>query len=188
MMKRARFTPEWMAYTGLLVAMQVVLGAWVQIPLAWKQFNFGFLPVAVAGALMGAPSAMVVGLLGDFIGTHLSSTGAYDLRFSLTYMIVGLVYGLLLYHEKPNWVRCALSALLVCCVNLFLNTYWLLIYIPKGYGALLATRWWTYLPEIPIQTVILYFSIKYLRKLSSSVLPKFEPKGKECKQAKKPEA
>lgn len=180
-MKNARFKPEWMAYTGLLVAMQVVLGSWVQVPLPWKQFNFGFLPVAVAGALLGAPSAMIVGGLGDFIGTHLSSTGAYDPRFSITWLIVGLLYGLFLHDREAGWKRVGLCSLLVCCVNLFLNTFWLLIYIPKGYGALLATRWWTYLPEAVLQTAVIVLSLGALRRVP--FIKALEQKEEPCKQS-----
>lgn len=156
---------EKIAYAALLVAMQIVLGNLVQIPLPTKQFNFGFLPVAVAGMFLGAPWAMVVGALGDFFGAHLFSAGAYFPGFTLTYALVGLIYGLLLHHKKATWWRIALACACVAVVNLFLNSYWLTYFIPKGYWVLVSGRILTYLIDIPLSVVVIYVVARGLGRL-----------------------
>ena len=82
--KKGMFRIEFLTFTALLVALQVIIGNLLQVPLMEKQYNFGFIPIAVAGALLGAPSAMIVGGLGDFLGAHLSPQGAYFPGFTLT--------------------------------------------------------------------------------------------------------
>ena len=109
---------------------------------------------------------MIVAGLGDFLGAHLFSTGAYNFCFTLTWMLVGLAFGLMLHRQKESWTRIAACCVVTACVNLFANTLWLsLWYIPKSYGLLLATRWWTYLPEIVLQTALIYASLRALKQL-----------------------
>lgn len=67
MKQKAWFSTEKITYVALLVALQVILGNVTQIPSIGKQFNFGFLPVAAAGALLGAPAAVIVGGAGGFL-------------------------------------------------------------------------------------------------------------------------
>ena len=109
---KGKFQVETITYTALLVALQVVLGNILQIPLMEKQYNFGFLPIAIAGALLGAPAAMIVGGLGDFLGAHLFPQGAYFPGFTLTNVLVGLVCGLVLYRRKPSIVRVIITVVI----------------------------------------------------------------------------
>lgn len=157
---------EKIAYTALLVAMQIVLGNLLQIPLPAKQFNFGFLPMAVAGAFFGIPSAMIVGALGDFFGAHLFPAGAYFPGFTLSAALVGLMYGLVLYRHQANWLRIGTACLLVAALNLMLNSYWLTFFIPKGYWVLVGGRALTYLIDIPIALVVIYAVVRGLCKLN----------------------
>ena len=160
MWKRKISSAEKIAYTALLVAMQVVLGNLLQIPLDFKQFNFGFLPVAVAGALLGPVPAMVVGGLGDFFSAHLFPVGAYFFGFTLTYVLVGLLYGLGLHKQKPGIWRAAVISGLVAACNLFLNSYWLsILYGSRAYWGWVASRWWTYLPEWPVHTALIALTL-----------------------------
>lgn len=173
MSKRSFRPAEQVAYTALLVALQVVLGNLVQIPLVFKQFNLGFLPVAVAGAVLGPVPAMIVGGLGDFFGAHLFPAGAYFFGFTLTYVLVGLAYGLVLYRRKPCvWRVAAVSAGVAAC-NLFLNSYWLsLLYASRAYWGWVGIRWWIYLIEAPICAAVIYGTLQMLGRLK---LPVFAP-------------
>ncbi len=155
---------EKIAYAALLVAMQIVLGNLVQIPLPTKQFHFGFLPVAVAGVFLGAPWAMLVGALGDFFGAHLFPAGPYFWGFTLTYALVGLLYGLMLHRKKISWWRVGAACVAVALCNLFLNSYWLTYFIPKGYWVLVGSRALTYLIDIPLSLVVIYLVVRGLGK------------------------
>ena len=71
MQKKRVFAVENITVTAMLIACQVVLGNLLQVPMLGKQYNFGFVPIALAGALMGPIPAAIVGGLGDLIGAHL---------------------------------------------------------------------------------------------------------------------
>ena len=131
----------------MLVACQVVLGNLLQVPMLGKQYNFGFVPIALAGALMGPIPAAVVGGLGDFLGAHLFPAGAYFPGFTLTNVLVGLV--------------CA-------GVDLFLNSLWLnlLAYVPgRGYWAWVSVRVPNYLIEVPVNTVLCYLLLQAMKRV-----------------------
>ena len=93
------FTTPQLVVLALLTALQVVLGNMLQVPLVGKQFSFGFLPVAAAGAVLGVPGGLIVGALGDFIGAHLFPAGAYFPGFTLTSALVGVLYALPLHRR-----------------------------------------------------------------------------------------
>ena len=165
MRKNEMFTTQRLTYAALLVALQVILGNVTQIPSIGKQFNFGFLPIAVAGSLLGAPWAVIVGALGDFFGAHLFPQGAYFAGFTLTNALVGVCYALPLYQRKPTWVRVIVATLLVECCNLFLNSYWLsLLYASKAYWGWVGARALSYAVEVPLYTILTYFTLKALQK------------------------
>ena len=157
---------EKLTMLALLTALQVVLGNLTQIPFIGKQFNFGFLPIMAAGALLGPLPAAIVGGLGDFIGAHLFPAGAYFPGFTLTSAIVGLLYGLPLYKHQPCWIRTAIAAVLGMIPNLFLNSLWLsMLYSSKTYWVWVASRAVSYLVEIPVQVVLAYLCLHGLTRL-----------------------
>ena len=166
MAKSKGLTTEKLTVLALLIALQVVLGNLIQVPLLSKQFNFGFLPIAAAGALLGVPGGMIVGALGDFIGAHLFPAGAYFPGFTLTSALVGLLYALPLYKQKPGIVRVIIAVALATVVNLFLNSYWLsLLYTSKAYWGWVGVRAGTYAVEAPVQAVLMYLCLKGLTSL-----------------------
>ena len=165
---KGKFQVETITYTALLVALQVVLGNILQIPLMEKQYNFGFLPIAIAGALLGAPAAMIVGGLGDFLGAHLFPQGAYFPGFTLTNVLVGLVCGLVLYHRKPSIVRAIIAVVIsLVCINWPLNSFWLnMLYTSRGFMGWFAMRGPNYLFEVPANIVLVYLCLKGLSKVN----------------------
>ncbi len=174
------FTTEKLTILALLTALQVVLGNLIQIPLLGKQFNFGYLPIIAAAALLGPVPAAIVGGLGDFIGAHLFPAGAYFPGFTLTSAIVGILYAVPLYKKQPCWIRAAIAAVLGMIPNLFLNSLWLsMLYTSKAYWGWVVARASSYLIEIPVQVVLIYLCLEGLSrmKLPASVrLPKKEKK------------
>lgn len=175
------FSTERITYIALLVAMQVVLGNVTQLPSLGKQFNFGFLPIAVAGALFGYPAAMIVGGLGDFFGAHLFPVGAYFYGFTLTNIAVGAAYALALHGQKASVVRAAVASAMTAACYLFLNSFWLsVLYSSKTYWGWVIARAPSYLVEIPACAIMIYFTVKGLQKLPASVTQADKPKEKAC--------
>lgn len=176
------FSTTKLTYIALLTALQIVLGNVTQVPFLGKQFTFGFLPIAVAGAMMGPWAAMIVGALGDLIGAHLFPQGAYFVGFTVTNALVGISYGLLLYKKRPSWLWALLATVVLSGWNLLLNSLWLsLLYSSRAYWGWVGARAVTYAVEGPVQVVITYFTLRGLQKLS---LPgELKLPGKEEKQA-----
>jgi ECF transporter S component (folate family) len=190
-MKKVRYSTLWLTYTGVLIALQIVLGNLVQVALLEKQMNLGFLPIAAAGYLFGPVSAMIVAALGDVLGTLILGTGAYFPGFTLTALIVGCLYGLFMYPRNQKWltaalknhvadiaVRALISAALAAAVYIFLNSYWITFIVPKGYLVLLLGRLPFNLAEIPIFTVLITVTCLALDRLPTNVLPSRAVQGK----------
>lgn len=183
-MKKATFSPLWMSYAGVLIALQIVLGNLVQIPLVQKQMNLGFLPIAAAGYLLGPVGGMIVAALGDILGTLIFGTGAYFPGFTVTALIVGFIYGWIMNPRYQKWIghaannkvvelalRAFIAASLAAVTYIFINSYWLTFIIPKGYWVLLLARLPFNLAEIPIFTVIITLTCMALDRLPPTLLP-----------------
>jgi len=169
MQKKNVRSVEYITVTAMLLACQVVLGNLIQVPMLGKQYNFGFVPIALAGAMLGVPGAMIVGGLGDLLGAHLFPAGAYFPGFTLTNVLVGLTCGLVLHGRRPSWLRCAVAVILsLAGWNLFLNSLWLniLAYVPdRGYWAWVGVRAPNYLVEVPVNTVLCYLLLQAMKRV-----------------------
>nr|MBR4280413.1 folate family ECF transporter S component [Clostridia bacterium] len=169
MQKKRTFSVEMITVTAMLIACQVVLGNLLQVPMLGKQYHFGFVPIALAGALMGPIPAAIVGGLGDLIGAHLFPAGTYFPGFTLTNVLVGLVCGFILHGKKPCWWRCiAAVAVSLAGINLFLNSFWLhmLAYVPsRGYWTWVTVRAPNYLIEVPVNTVLCYLMLQAMKRV-----------------------
>ncbi len=168
-MQKSKLNVEKITIAAMLVALQVILGNVLQVPLMEKQYNFGFVPIAAAGALLGAPFAMIVGGLGDLLGSLLFPQGAYFPGFTLTNVLVGLVCGLLLHRKKPSIIRCIIAVTLsLAVINLFLNSLWLsILYSSNGrsYWGWVVMRAPNYLIEVPANIILTYLTLLGLKKV-----------------------
>lgn len=179
-----------LTYTGVLVALQIVLGNLVQIAFLEKQMNLGFLPIAAAAYLFGPVSAIWVAALGDVLGTLLFGTGAYMPGFTVTALLVGCVYGMIMWPARQKWLtrlmgshyadvgaRAFLSALAAATVYIFLNSYWITFFVNKGYWLILLGRLPFNLAEVPVFTILITITCIALDRLPPTLLPAV-PKGK----------
>lgn len=168
-MQKSKLNVEKITIAAMLVALQVILGNVLQVPLMEKQYNFGFVPIAAAGALLGAPFAMIVGGLGDLLGSLLFPQGAYFPGFTLTNVLVGLVCGLVLHRKKPSIIRCIIAVTLsLAVINLFLNSLWLsILYSSNGrsYWGWVVMRAPNYLIEVPANIILTYLTLLGLKKV-----------------------
>ena len=167
--KKKVLSVETITVTAMLVACQVVLGNLLQVPMLGKQYNFGFVPIALAGALMGPIPAAIVGGLGDFLGAHLFPAGAYFPGFTLTNVLVGLACGFILHGRKPCWWR-VIAAVVISLAgfNLLLNSLWLnmLAYVPgRGYLTWVTVRAPNYLIEVPVNAVLCYLLLHAMKRV-----------------------
>lgn len=126
--------------------------------------TFTFIPLALAGWLLGPIPAMLVGMVGDIVGCVLFPAGAYFPGFTLTKIVAGLIYGLCLYRKNKGMVLFTVIAVL--SVNLFanvaLNSVWLSILYKNVWSVYAASHLLKNLLSSPIEIAILLPIMKIL--------------------------
>ncbi len=142
--RRIRFTTRNIVIMGILVAMNIVFTRLLSIQTATIRIGFGFVPIAVAGMLLGPIPAGLVAVLGDVIGMFINATGAFHPGITLNAFLTGLVFGLFLYKNQKLWRVLAAVAVNQGILSLFLQSYWLFgLYNMSGtdaYRALVISR------------------------------------------------
>ena len=130
-------------FTSLTILLTYVFA--LQTPLV--RFSFGFLPLAIYAAYAGPVRAALVSAATDLIGVTLFGGGMFFPGFTLSAVLVGLLYGASFHGRYVSWQRAALTFLFIdLSVHLLLNTFWLYLLYHKGVIVLLASR----LPKILI--------------------------------------
>ncbi len=85
---------------AMFVAVQIILSRFLSINLWNLKIGFSFIPIVLAGILLGPLSAGLVGLVADVLGATLFPIGAFLPRFSLTSFITAFGYGFFLHKNQ----------------------------------------------------------------------------------------
>lgn len=140
---------------AFLIALDVIFTRLLSIQTQFLRIGFGFLPVAIAGIAYGPFWGGVCGAVGDIIGMLLFPSGAFFPGFTLTALLTGVIFGLVL-HKKASIIRILIAAAIVCIgCNLLLDTLWLDMLYGSGFIAILPGRIIKCLINIPIYTVLI---------------------------------
>ena len=112
---------------AMLVAVQVILSRFLSINLWNLKIGFAFVPVALAGMLLGPVGAGLTGAVADIIGASLFPSGTFFPGFTLTAFITAFGYGFFL--NKKQGMGNILAAVLFSEIvgTLCLNTLWISI-------------------------------------------------------------
>ncbi|MBU3805527.1 MAG: folate family ECF transporter S component [Candidatus Fournierella pullistercoris] len=156
-----------LTFTALLVGLGVVLDALhIQLQLGpMIRVDFSFVGIALIGLLFGPVPAMTAGAAEDFLGWLVNtSSGAYFPGFTLTAILAGAIWGVMLYQRPLHWTR-ILSAKL--CINLFLNcilnSVWLSVYYGKSFSlGVLPLRFLKNLAALPLEVLLVYAAAKLM--------------------------
>ena len=150
---------------AIMVAMYVVLDLF-QIQLAPQiVISFSFIPIAVSGWLFGIVPAMVVGGVSDILSFVIKPTGSFFPGFTVTAILTGAVFGLILYgaNGKSVWIKSAVSKLAVTAIlNIGLNTVWTSMLTGKAYLVLLWGRIIKNTVMLPVEIALLAVIITLL--------------------------
>lgn len=145
-----------MVLVALLIAIEIVLSRVCSIATPIVKIGFGFVPIAVCGMLFGPVWAGVAAGLADFVGAILFPIGAYFPGFTVSAILTGVIFGLLLRRENTSWQKLAAAVSLNCVgVSLCLTTLWISMLYGTPYLALLPTRVVQNLIMIPVQFLVL---------------------------------
>ena len=132
---------------AMLIAMEVVLERLLAINTLIVKINLAFVPVALSAYLFGPVGGMLCYGIGDVVGSLLFPAGAFNPLFTLTCVIVGLMYGVIL-QGTTKWWKIAIASFLARTIGtLVLNALWISVFFsPKGYTAIMLAR----IPEAAI--------------------------------------
>jgi ECF transporter S component (folate family) len=131
--------------TALLVALEIVLDRFCSFKTFDLKIGFAFVPVMLCAILFGPVWAAICWGLSDFVGALLFPSGPYFPGFTLSCVLMGLVYGLFLYRKdgrEISFVRNIIPAVIIVqfVISLFLNSLWINILYGTPYTTLLAVR------------------------------------------------
>ena len=155
---------------AILIALQVVLARYLSIQLWNLRIGFSFIPVIIAARLFGIPGAMAVYGIGDVIGSILFPSGPFFPGYTLTALIVGLIFGIFL-HKKITFLRALISVLLTQSLcSLLLNSFWISYTSGAPYTGMLATRWPQSLSLGIVMFIFIMFVLERICKPVSKIL------------------
>ena len=130
------------------------------------EIRFTSVPLAVAGFILGPIYGGAVGAISDVLGHFIRPTGPFFPGFTLSNVITGVIFGLMLYKKKPTIWRVLIAAILnAVIVGLILNTLWLSILYGKGFIPLLSVRFVKELVMIPVNTAMYMIVLTAISKI-----------------------
>lgn len=147
---------------AMLIAAQVVLSRFLSISLWNLRIGFAFVPIVLAGILLGAIPAGLTAALADLIGATLFPSGPFFPGFTLTAAVTGVLYGLFLHKKQtlPRILGAVLTTELLC--SILLNTTWLSILYSTPYVALLPTRLPQAIGMAVVEIVVIRLLVTYI--------------------------
>lgn len=151
---------------ALLIGLNIVFSRFVSIS-AWNfKISFTFATLLVAGYLYGPTEALIVGGIGDLIGSLLFPIGAYNPLLTLTAGLSGVIFGLFIYNDLSIKRIVPMVLINQIGVSLLLNTLIISIMYNVEFWHLFATR--------AIQCVIMIVVEIITAKALSAFIPKLK--------------
>ncbi|MDR1249383.1 MAG: folate family ECF transporter S component [Treponema sp.] len=140
---------------GLLLAILIVFERYISIETQFLRLSFAYVPLILIGTFLGPVWGAVIGVASDLLGMLLMPKASFFAGFTLNALLIGIIYGSLLYNRPDNksyLIRLIISVLMVhLFINLGLTTFWLATMYKRAFMALIATRIIPNLIQIPIQ-------------------------------------
>ena len=148
--------PRTLALAAMLSAVNLALNQF-SIPVsAYLEISFDFLASAAAGYLCGPWVAAMSGVATDLLGYVLRPNGPYFPGFTLSALLLGIVYGLW-YYRRPVQLRRVIACKLTVTVlfNFFLTPLWLHIMYGQAFVVLSSMRLVKNAVKFPVDVVLL---------------------------------
>ena len=163
--------------SALLLAITIVLSRFLSINTELLAIGFSFVPMMLTAIWLGPKYSTVVCGLADLIGALLFPFGTFFIGFTISAVLKGLIYGLVLYEkdreftDKELLIRLIISSLIVIIfVNILLNAVWLKIMYDKAFIAILSLRTVAQFIMLPIQVLTVYALVKALKPITKKYL------------------
>ncbi|MDD4849394.1 MAG: folate family ECF transporter S component [Gemmiger sp.] len=157
--------PRSLALAAVLAALNLVLNQFT-IPLSqYLEIGFDFLTVAATAYLCGPWMAALAGFSTDVLGYFLRPNGPYFPGFTLSAILLGVVYGLWYYHRPvsiPRIMGCKLVVTLL--FNFLLTPLWLHLMYGQAFVVLSGLRIVKNIIKFPVDVALLYLVLKTCEK------------------------
>lgn len=153
--------------SGILLAIQMVLSSYGTIEVTDSlKISLSHLALAPTAVFFGPVVAGMQGALSDILGFLLKPTGPYFPGFTITAMLLGLVYGVSLYKTKHTVPRIIITRVAVMVlINLLLNTVFLTMLYGPSRLATLPVRVIKNLVQLPFDCMLLYSMCGILKRV-----------------------
>ena len=147
---------RYLTTAGLLLGVATVLG-FLKIPVTELiELRFQFLPIALAGLLMGPAAGGLVGALTDLLAYLVRPTGPYFPGFTISSMLTGLIFGLVLYKKPLTTARILLAqAAATILVDMVLNSFNLSLLYGNPFPVVFGARLLKNLVMYPVNAALL---------------------------------
>lgn len=153
-MSKKHVTTSQLVVMAFLIALEIILTRFLSFQFPIARIGFGFLPVAILAIMFGPFWSGLCYLIGDLLGVILFPPAGYHPGFTLSALLTGILYGLLLHNKEITYLRCFVTAFIVLgCITLGLNTFWLHLITGKGFLIILPTRIAEALLMLIVQTI-----------------------------------
>lgn len=159
---------------GLMAALAVVLNYTTSIFITPNiRIGFSGLPNRVVEYLFGPCVGAIFGGMLDILKYMLKPDGgAFFFGYTFNVMVAGILYGTILYKRPVKLWRIFVAEFLTkTIVNCGLNTLWISILNGNAFMAILPARVLKNIIMLPIDTVILFFTLTFISRLLS--MPEF---------------
>lgn len=160
-----------MILSALMITLSIVLSRFLSIKTPLLAISFSFVPTMLSAIWLGPKYTCLIAGIADLIGAILFPFGEFFIGFTVSSVLAGLIYGLILYKKdgelskKSLLIRLIISSLAVALIiNTGLNTLWLVIMYDKAFIALLMTRIVKEVIMVPIQVVTMFLLVQATRK------------------------
>ncbi len=148
-----------LAITAVFIALNVtmdLLNIRIQLMLDLR-IGFGFVCNAMVGMLFGPVVAMSAGFATDVLG-YLVNTGgaAYFPGFTVTAVLGGLVWGMMLYKQQVTvWRAICAKGIINLFLNTGLNSVWMCLFYGSAMKAILPVRFLKNIAILPLEVFLL---------------------------------
>lgn len=143
-------------------ALSLVINMYLTINIGdFLKIKFTFIPNTFVFYLFGPFVGMVYAAAMDILQYFISPMGPYFFGFTFNALLIGLIYGIILYKKPIHIFRVLIaSTIKMLFINLILNSYWISLLYGKAYWGYVSTRFVKQIIMIPIETIVIYLVLK----------------------------
>lgn len=156
---------------AMLLAMRVVLGLFANFTLSFSPFakiSLNFIPIVIAAYILGPVPCAIISALGDIISIFISNPTAVAINpaITLTCLLEGFLYGIILYKCEIKYKNIIISKILVLIIcNLLMTTFILAFLYSTPFYIVLINRVLVLVPVSILEVFIDYYMLKLTDKI-----------------------